>query len=124
MKFRLPVFILILVVLLAATSLSIAQTAGREEDPPANRSALDEHGPGHHRHGGLAGGLPQTSQNVKLVGKASVKKDAADRVADVAVFGDYAYLAAFRDRLQEGRRLRHGHLKALRTEAGRIHRNR
>jgi hypothetical protein len=50
----------------------------------------------HHQHGGEAGHLPAGSANVRLVGKGAINQDGKDgRVADVGVFGNYAYLSAF-----------------------------
>ena len=50
----------------------------------------------HHQHGGEEGHLPPGSANVRLVGKGRINQDGKEgRVADVAVFGGYAYLAAF-----------------------------
>ncbi|HET9517104.1 MAG TPA: PA domain-containing protein, partial [Actinoplanes sp.] len=46
------------------------------------------------QHGGDAGHLPATSQNVRLVGKLGIA-DGAGRVADVSAKGNYAYLARF-----------------------------
>jgi hypothetical protein len=57
----------------------------------------------HHQHGGEDGHLPATSENVDVVGKAAINQDQEGRVADVGVFGNYAYLAAFADpRCQKG----------------------
>jgi LVIVD repeat len=44
-----------------------------------------------HQHGPSAGHLPPTQQNVALVGKAKLT-EIADRISDVAVLGDHAYL--------------------------------
>ncbi len=50
----------------------------------------------HHQHGGEEGHLPPGSANVRLVGRGSINQDGKEgRVADVGVFGGYAYLAAF-----------------------------
>lgn len=57
----------------------------------------------HHQHGGTAGHLPATAENVDVVGKARINQDLEGRVSDVGVFGDYAYLGAFGDpRCQKG----------------------
>lgn len=57
-------------------------------------ASLDE------QHGGTAGHLPASSENVDLVGKITVSGatgvDKPDHIADVAVSGNYAYLAARR----------------------------
>lgn len=58
-------------------------------------TALETHA--HHQHGGIEGHLPPRQSNVKLVGKAAIDRPAEGRVADVGVFGDFAYLAAFSD---------------------------
>jgi len=49
----------------------------------------------HHQHGGATGHLPASFANVRLVGKARINQDLPGRVADVGVFGDYAYLGAY-----------------------------
>jgi hypothetical protein len=55
------------------------------------------------QHGGTEGHLPATRENVRLVGKASVNQDQEGRIADVGVFGNYAYLAAWsHPRCQKG----------------------
>lgn len=49
----------------------------------------------HDQHGGADGHLPATSSNVRVVGKMNINQDFPGRVADVGVFGDFAYLGAF-----------------------------
>jgi hypothetical protein len=49
------------------------------------------------QHDGDEGHLPQRQANVKLIGKESIDTPVPGRVADVGVFGDYAYLAAFNE---------------------------
>jgi hypothetical protein len=44
-----------------------------------------------HQHGPSAGHLPPTQENVAVIGKAKLTTK-ADRISDVAVLGDYAYL--------------------------------
>jgi len=57
---------------------------------PASASAdPDQHGP-------ATGHLPATSHNVQLVGKLRVSGAAPAHIADVAAFGNYAYLAGRR----------------------------
>jgi hypothetical protein len=53
----------------------------------------------HHQHGGAAGHLPPVSRNVQLVGRLDLFGTAEQpgRISDVGVFGDYAYLGAFRE---------------------------
>jgi len=48
------------------------------------------------QHGGLGGHLPASSANVDLVGKVTVSGASPSHIADVAVSGNYAYLAARR----------------------------
>src|SRR6266508_2422721 len=88
--------------LAAAMALSLTVTGVAAADPaPVTAvdddgvldSAVDTHH--HHQHGGTAGHLPATNQNVRLVAKAAVSQALPGRVADVGVFGNYAYLAAF-----------------------------
>ena len=52
----------------------------------------------HHQHGTLAGHLPASSDNVRLVSKLRLKNVVpgdVDNIADVGVFNDHAYLAAW-----------------------------
>ncbi len=58
-------------------------------------SGEEVHGDLHHQHGATDGHLPASSKNVKLVGKMNVNQTEVDGIADVGVFGNYAYLAAF-----------------------------
>ena len=46
----------------------------------------------HQQHSEEGGHLPGSSENVELVGQIDIENAAADRVADVAAFGNYAYL--------------------------------
>jgi hypothetical protein len=46
---------------------------------------------GHRQHGPTTGHLPPTQHNVDLIGKAKLTTK-ADRISDVAVLGDYAYV--------------------------------
>ena len=52
-------------------------------------------------HARISGGLPAKRQNVRLVGRATVTNPSGagigGRIADVAAFGNYAYLTAFRE---------------------------
>ena len=54
------------------------------------------------QHGPISGHLPAVNQNVNLIGKAGVSAppgagaDMTGRVADVAAYGNFAYLTAFR----------------------------
>lgn len=46
----------------------------------------------HDQHGGPGGHLPPSVENVELIGRADIEGAAPNRVADVAAFGNYAYL--------------------------------
>ena len=48
-----------------------------------------------HQHGETAGHLEPSSANVRLVSKLEVKNVDNDKIADVGVWNDYAYLAAW-----------------------------
>ena len=61
--------------------------AGSAEDGPAP----DDHG----QHEAPGGHLPASSKNVQLVGKLDNLTNVKGGIADVAAFGDYAYLNAF-----------------------------
>jgi hypothetical protein len=85
--------------LIAASALSVfVSAAGAHEGEPVDDGALDNAAETHlhHQHGGEEGHLPAGSANVRLVGKGAINQDGKEgRVADVGVFGGYAYLAAF-----------------------------
>jgi hypothetical protein len=76
-------------------ALALVGTAG-----PAVGHPDGQHGSDHFsqdeklQHGGVGGHLPATSANVDLVGKAQLT-NVANGIADVAAFGNYAYLNAF-----------------------------
>lgn len=48
-----------------------------------------------HQHGDTDGHLPGSSENVTLVSKLKLKNVVPEKIADVGVLGDYAYLAAW-----------------------------
>lgn len=48
-----------------------------------------------HQHGGTEGHLPGSSENVELVGKLKLNDVSDGRIADVAGFGNFAYLGAY-----------------------------
>lgn len=89
-------FALAMAFALLATGLVI----GAEPDDGAQPvdvvdSAKDIHGTLGHQHGGTAGHLAPTRENVTLIGKMKVNQDREGRIADVGVLGNYAYLAAW-----------------------------
>ena len=87
----------LLITTLLALSLSTAGVVLAH--PMADDGVIDSgeevHGDLHHQHGATDGHLPASSKNVKLVGKMNVNQTEVDGIADVGVFGNYAYLAAF-----------------------------
>jgi hypothetical protein len=76
--------------LLAAAALALAFTA-----VPAGAHPGESDGTIEGQHGGTGGHLPASSLNVELVGKLRVHDAAPGIVADVASFGNYAYLTQF-----------------------------
>jgi LVIVD repeat len=76
-----------------AVTSEMAGTARADDGAIDNPGALSRS----HQHGGNEGHLLPSRRNVALVGKGAVDDRAEGRVADVEVFGDYAYLGAFRD---------------------------
>lgn len=67
----------------------------RLDDDGAMNSPKEVHEAHDEQHGGAQGHLASRSENVRLVGKAQVSQSQPGRVADVNVFGNYAYLGAF-----------------------------
>ncbi len=49
----------------------------------------------HQQHGGTAGHIDVENYGVELLGKTTLKNAGAEKVADVGVLGDHAYLAAW-----------------------------
>ncbi len=87
----------LLVTALLALSLSAAGVvfAHPLTDDGVIDSGEEVHGGLHHQHGATDGHLPASSKNVRLVGKMNVNHTEVDGIADVGVFGNYAYLGAF-----------------------------
>jgi hypothetical protein len=83
----------------AAFCVSLVAGAGASAAPPEPNDGVVDSGKeihAHGQHGGTAGHLPAGSENVRLVGKQAINQDSQDgRIADVGVFGNYAYLGAF-----------------------------
>jgi hypothetical protein len=63
------------------------QRAGADRNINSKKEVY-QHG---HQHGGAGGHLPATNKDVALIGKQKVT-NTPDRVSDVAVLGDFAYL--------------------------------
>ena len=104
---RSPTTIVFLAFALAATSTTAATAEGPPGEPDGaavrqstsdrpQSNALDTGVLRDDRlHGGADGHLPPVSKNVQVVGRAPISDRAPGRAADVTVFGDYAYLAAY-----------------------------
>lgn len=82
-RFRQPLGTVIAVAMLAAPTTVIA------------RAPFDDGATDGHQHGGEEGHLPASSANVTVVGRVDVEGVGEGQIADVAVWGDYAYLASF-----------------------------
>lgn len=63
----------------------------RDIDDGVIDSPLEVH-ENHDQHGGPGGHLPASVENVELIGRADIEGAAPGRVADVAAFGNYAYV--------------------------------
>ncbi|MDP9405450.1 MAG: hypothetical protein M3O86_02455 [Actinomycetota bacterium] len=92
MSVRVRLMSVFLVCLLMTALSGVAGASG-----PEDREADPVDGPvedGGHQHGGNDGHLPASSANVDLVGRVDLT-GVAGGIADVAAFGNYAYLNAF-----------------------------
>ncbi len=77
--------------------------AGADPDPGTGTGAVaddgavgDSSGRNDHQHGEVGGHLPPTQKNVDVIGRGLIQ-DGPGHVADVGVFGNYAYLAGYAD---------------------------
>jgi hypothetical protein len=88
----------LLVLGIVASLLAIAPAAAHHpEDHHGDADSVDgpvENRPDKDQHGADGGHLPPSSNNVDLVGRVDLT-EVAGGVADVAAFGNYAYLSAF-----------------------------
>jgi hypothetical protein len=93
------VFVVALLVALGMAGMAMAHPEHSEtisDGEGVVDSGKELHGAHDDQHGGTDGHLPAGSENVTLVSKANINQDSQDgRVADVGVFGNYAYLAAY-----------------------------
>ena len=83
---------MLLPTLVAASVLAAPSAASASPDPGGQVSEEGVIAPGSKQHGGDAGHLPPVQENVELVGRADIDGAAEGRVADVAAFGNFAYL--------------------------------
>ena len=91
---------------MAATNVAVAHPDHPDHGDGENQISFEEDFPGEgveqdKQHDSDAGHLPPKQENVELVGKAEVTNPSGDgndgRIADVAAYGNYAYLNGFRD---------------------------
>ncbi|HEX6233405.1 MAG TPA: PA domain-containing protein [Jiangellaceae bacterium] len=85
-----------LVMVTAAITL-VGGTAGAHPEPESDGGVHISDGPRDaHQHGETAGHLPASStDNIDVVSKLKLKNVVPEKIADVGVLGDYAYLAAW-----------------------------
>jgi hypothetical protein len=85
-----------LVMVTAAITL-VGGTAGAHPEPESDGGVHISDGPRDaHQHGETAGHLPASStDNIEVVSKLKLKNVVPEKIADVGVLGDYAYLAAW-----------------------------
>ena len=94
MSRRYAVLGLVVGLALVAAAISIAARGeGARSTDGTVTNAKGSHG--HHQHGDIAGHLPATNANVRLVSKLELKNVVPDKIADVGVWNGYAYLAAW-----------------------------
>lgn len=94
--------VIVLVLTLVAGLANSASAARRPERARHDRFVdttrdTDEEIYGHYdpnQHGPTSGHLPPTQENVAVIGKAKLT-EVTDRISDVAVLGDYAYLGVW-----------------------------
>jgi hypothetical protein len=91
-RFRVPIG-LSLGLTLALSGMAVAHD--EPFDDGVTVSGKSVHGEAHHQHGGTAGHLAPTSDNVTLIGQVTLGDAAEGKIADVAVWGGYAYLGSF-----------------------------
>ena len=94
MSRRYAALVLILGLGLVAAAIAFAAVGeGVRSADGAITNASSTHG--HHQHGDIAGHLPASSDNVRLVSKLRLKNVVNDKIADVGVHNGHAYLAAW-----------------------------
>jgi hypothetical protein len=91
-RFRVPIG-LSLGLTLALSGMAVAHDEPFDDRAPTSGKGV--HGEAHQQHGGTAGHLPPTSEDVTLVGQLTLADAAEGKTADVAVWNGYAYLASF-----------------------------
>jgi hypothetical protein len=79
--------------------LSFSAIAGAHDEAPDGGLHPIQQGSWAHQHGEADGHLPPVQRNVQLIGYLDlfVDEERPGRISDVAAFGNYAYLGAFRE---------------------------
>ena len=85
-------FAAILTILLSATAFA---KIGPSDDGAIDNAKATHGQDAHHQHGGEIGHIDVVNYNVDLVSKLELANVVEGKIADVGVFGDYAYLAAW-----------------------------
>ena len=86
--------LLVMGMILASPSSALGQPPSPEDDGVVDAASAYETAGGPGQHGRIEGHLPPRRENVELVSKLRLT-DVEDGIADVTVFEDTAYLAAF-----------------------------
>ncbi|HET7272699.1 MAG TPA: PA domain-containing protein [Rubrobacter sp.] len=86
---------LVLSVLLALTLSAAGVALAHQEPEPDGGLHVSDGARDAHQHGDTKGHLPASNDNVDLVSKLKLKNVVPEKIADVGVFRDYAYLAAW-----------------------------
>lgn len=81
--------------LLASTGLILAVPGLASGDPVAQDGSVADVARDAHQHGDSTGHLPATKSNVALVSKLKLKNVVPEKIADVGVYKNFAYLAAW-----------------------------
>jgi catechol 2,3-dioxygenase-like lactoylglutathione lyase family enzyme len=84
-------------VILTATLIAfgVPASAATASPEPDGGIGLSDDGHDTHQHGSTDGHLPDSTENVELISKLKLKNVVPEKIADVGVLGDYAYLAAW-----------------------------
>ncbi len=89
LRLRLRFVIAMMVAALVAITVAPAGASPGTPPDPVDGPAADDH-----QHGEVTGHLPASSRNVELVGRVDLTT-AEGGIADVAAFGNFAYLNAW-----------------------------
>jgi hypothetical protein len=79
----------------ALTAFGVPASAATASPEPDGGIEFSDDGHDTHQHGSTGGHLPDSTENVELISKLKLKNVVPEKIADVGVLGDYAYLAAW-----------------------------